>query len=175
MLSISDAMCQFIFSIMGVWTRRPIACTGATSSAICVWVGKLNNQGQWRTVSILSVAANKSFGANQKIMGFILPKSQIYWQTHLNRHRGHGPCPLLVRYRLIIGDISWGPWVWELGQARLWNKKYLYMAQKSLRFLVSTRVASDPRVGIFSFFCATKRCPIVAKFLDRLEFCRPVF
>ena len=30
--------------------------------------------------------------------------------------------------------------------------------QKSLRFLVSARVASEP-----AFFCAMKRCPIVAK------------
>ena len=42
---------------------------------------------------------------------------------------------------------------------------YLPLGQNSIRFLVSPRVASDPRVGIFYFnyLFAMKRCSIAAK------------
>ena len=49
----------------------------------------------------------------------------------------------------------------------------VYKAQKSLRFLVSACVASDPRVGIFNFVIylfAIKRCPIAAKIAGLIEF-----
>ena len=53
------------------------------------------------------------------------------------------------------------------------------MAQKtnkSLRFLVTVCVASDPRAGIFNFlfFVLLNDVQLQPKLLDRLEFCRAV-
>ena len=40
---------------------------------------------------------------------------------------------------------------------------------KCIRFLVSARVASDPRVSIFNLFFAMKQCPIAAKIIGLIE------
>ena len=61
-------------------------------------------------------------------------------------------------------------------QISLLEHTIVVFKDKSLRFLVSVRVASDHlRIGIFYFLLLRNDVQLQPKLLDRLEFCRVVF